>query len=117
MSRPAGDRPAWWLVWNRMWSKCGRIFDGSSGMQARFRAIEWLSGGSLAANYWWTWVKRVFILPILRKTIDVQYFIWSIDNIGTLAGEALLSAAERGVKVRVIVDDLMMMLSQRQCCH
>lgn len=38
----------------------------------------------------------------------MQYFIWSTDNIGKLAAEALLRAAERGVKVRVIVDDLLM---------
>ena len=37
----------------------------------------------------------------------MQYFIWSTDNIGILASEALLRAAERGVKVRVIVDDLL----------
>ncbi|WP_205749172.1 phosphatidylserine/phosphatidylglycerophosphate/cardiolipin synthase family protein [Desulfopila sp. IMCC35008] len=42
-----------------------------------------------------------------EKTIEVQYFIWSTDNIGILAAEALLLAAERGVKVRVIVDDLL----------
>ena len=41
------------------------------------------------------------------RTIDIQYFIWSTDNIGTLASEALLRAAERGVRVRVIVDDLL----------
>lgn len=37
----------------------------------------------------------------------MQYFIWSTDNIGILATEALLRAAGRGVKVRVIVDDLL----------
>ena len=37
----------------------------------------------------------------------MQYFIWSTDNVGILASEALLRAAERGVKVRVIVDDLL----------
>lgn len=42
-----------------------------------------------------------------KKSIEVQYFIWSTDNIGILAAEALLRAAERGVQVRVIVDDLL----------
>jgi cardiolipin synthase C len=41
------------------------------------------------------------------KSIDVQYFIWGSDNIGKLAAEALLRAAERGVHVRVLVDDLL----------
>ncbi len=39
--------------------------------------------------------------------IDVQYFIWSTDNTGILAAEALLRAADRGVEIRVIVDDLL----------
>lgn len=41
------------------------------------------------------------------RSIDVQYFIWSSDNVGILASELLLRAAERGVKVRVLVDDLL----------
>jgi cardiolipin synthase C len=50
---------------------------------------------------------RAWLAEQARRTIEVQYFIWSSDNIGILAAEALLRAAERGVKVRVIVDDLM----------
>ncbi|MCU7930469.1 MAG: phospholipase D family protein [Candidatus Thiodiazotropha sp. (ex Codakia rugifera)] len=50
---------------------------------------------------------RAWLVESAKISIDVQYFIWSTDNIGTLASEALLTAAERGVKVRVIVDDLM----------
>ncbi len=50
---------------------------------------------------------RAWLADHARHTIEVQYFIWSADNIGILAAEALLSAAERGVKVRIIVDDLM----------
>ena len=42
-----------------------------------------------------------------RASIDIQYFIWSADNVGELASTALLRAADRGVKVRVIVDDLL----------
>ena len=50
---------------------------------------------------------RAWLADNARTSIEVQYFIWSTDNIGILAAEALLRAAERGVKVRVIVDDLM----------
>ena len=42
-----------------------------------------------------------------QTSIDVQYFIWSSDNIGILAAEALLRAADRGVRVRVLVDDFL----------
>jgi putative cardiolipin synthase len=50
---------------------------------------------------------RAWLADKAEKSIEVQYFIWSTDNIGILAAESLLRAAERGVKVRVIVDDLM----------
>ncbi len=50
---------------------------------------------------------RAWLANHAQKSIEVQYFIWSTDNIGILATEALLRAAERGVKVRVIVDDLL----------
>ena len=50
---------------------------------------------------------RAWLVGHAEKSIEVQYFIWSADNVGILASEALLRAAERGVKVRVIVDDLL----------
>lgn len=50
---------------------------------------------------------RAWLADHARESISVQYFIWSTDNIGILAAEALLRAADRGVKVRVIVDDLL----------
>jgi len=50
---------------------------------------------------------RAWLADHAEKSIEVQYFIWSTDNIGILAAESLLRAAERGVKVRVIVDDLL----------
>lgn len=50
---------------------------------------------------------RAWLVENAERSIEAQYFIWSTDNIGILAAEALLRAAERGVKVRVVVDDLM----------
>ncbi|MBI3897320.1 MAG: phospholipase D family protein [Gammaproteobacteria bacterium] len=50
---------------------------------------------------------RAWLVDHAQHTIEVQYFIWSTDNIGILAAAALLRAADRGVRVRVIVDDLL----------
>jgi cardiolipin synthase C len=50
---------------------------------------------------------RAWLGDHAQSSIDVQYFIWSSDNIGTLAAEALLRAADRGVRVRILVDDLL----------
>lgn len=58
-----------------------------------------IGGESLLARAWLT--------DKAQETIDIQYFIWSTDNVGILASEALLRAAERGVKVRVLVDDFL----------
>jgi putative cardiolipin synthase len=41
-----------------------------------------------------------------ERAIDAQYYIWKEDNVGTIAAERLLRAADRGVRVRVLVDDL-----------
>ena len=52
-------------------------------------------------------IARAWLADNAQTSIEVQYFIWSVDNIGILASESLLRAAERGVKVRVIIDDLL----------
>ncbi len=55
---------------------------------------------------------RAWLTDNAQETIDIQYFIWSTDNVGILASEALLRAAERGVKVRVLVDDFLIDASE-----
>jgi putative cardiolipin synthase len=52
-------------------------------------------------------IGRAWLAQHATESIDIQYFIWSTDNIGILAAEQLLGAAERGVRVRVLVDDLL----------
>ena len=52
-------------------------------------------------------VSRAWLCESAEQTIDIQYFIFSADNIGLIASDYLLRAADRGVKVRVIVDDIM----------
>jgi putative cardiolipin synthase len=50
---------------------------------------------------------RAWLAAHAQQSIEVQYFIWSTDNIGILAAEMLLKAADRGVTVRVLVDDFL----------
>jgi putative cardiolipin synthase len=52
-------------------------------------------------------IGRAWLGQHATKSIDIQYFIWSTDNIGILAAQQLLAAADRGVSVRVLVDDLL----------
>jgi len=50
---------------------------------------------------------RAWLADHAQHSIEVQYFIWSTDNIGILAAESVLRAADRGVRVRIIVDDIL----------
>ncbi|MDA0196251.1 MAG: phospholipase D family protein [Bacteroidetes bacterium] len=50
---------------------------------------------------------RAWLSESAEKSIDIQYFIFSADNIGLIAVDYLLRAAERGVKIRLLVDDIM----------
>jgi phosphatidylserine/phosphatidylglycerophosphate/cardiolipin synthase-like enzyme len=52
-------------------------------------------------------ISRAWLTESAEKTIDIQYFIFSADNIGLIASDYLLRAADRGVQVRIIVDDIM----------
>src|SRR6185369_4248897 len=40
-----------------------------------------------------------------ERSIDVQYYIWHADTSGSLLVQALWGAAERGVRVRMLLDD------------
>lgn len=48
---------------------------------------------------------RVLLAGVAEKTLDVQYYIWRDDMTGVMLFKALLSAAERGVRVRLLLDD------------
>ena len=48
---------------------------------------------------------RVLLSMAAEKTLDVQYYIWHDDVTGMLLLRALYQAAERGVRVRLLLDD------------
>jgi putative cardiolipin synthase len=45
------------------------------------------------------------LAEVAERTLDVQYYIWEKDRTGTLLLEALHAAADRGVRVRLLLDD------------
>ncbi len=49
---------------------------------------------------------RILLAGAAEKSLDAQYFIWNGDQVGYLLFEALWRAAERGVRVRLLLDDL-----------
>ena len=48
---------------------------------------------------------RVQMINAAERTLDAQYFIFREDETGKLLTEAMLRAADRGVRVRVLIDD------------
>ncbi|MEW9583983.1 phospholipase D family protein [Paraburkholderia sp. DGU8] len=49
---------------------------------------------------------RMDLIRSAQRTLDVQYYIWRNDLTGTLLLEELHEAADRGVRVRLLLDDL-----------
>jgi putative cardiolipin synthase len=57
---------------------------------------------SSAEAYKW----RLSLVDQATQSIDTQYFIWQDDETGVLLFDRLLRAADRGVRVRLLVDDM-----------
>ncbi len=49
---------------------------------------------------------RLALIDKAEKSIDLQVYIWENDETGLILAERLLRAADRGVRVRLLVDDL-----------
>ncbi|NCT67634.1 MAG: phospholipase D family protein [Rhodanobacteraceae bacterium] len=49
---------------------------------------------------------RIHLIRAARTSIDIQTFIWADDDAGWLVLDELIAAARRGVKVRVLADQL-----------
>ena len=65
-----------------------------------------LSGVDLVDTSEWGFRGRVGLANMAEKTLDVQYYIWEVDTIGKILAERLLRAADRGVRVRMLLDDI-----------
>ncbi len=52
-------------------------------------------------------ISRAWLTEYAEKTINIQYFIFSTDNVGLIACDYLVRAADRGVQINILVDDIM----------
>lgn len=48
---------------------------------------------------------RIYLISQAKTHLDLQYYIWKNDEVGQLMLAELLKAADRGVKVRLLIDD------------
>jgi putative cardiolipin synthase len=74
----------------------GRI----EAMLAPSESAHWL----LAANQL-ALTARLAMVDAAAVSLDLQYFIWQSDATGHLLARRVLEAADRGVRIRVLVDD------------
>ena len=74
-------------------------------------ALDWsqahpgLSGFSLQESGRDAFLQRATLIEAAERSIDVQYYIWNSDNSGRYLARRLLLAADRGVRVRLLLDD------------
>jgi putative cardiolipin synthase len=51
-------------------------------------------------------IARVLLTEKAERSLDLQYYIWHDDATGRSLAHAVLRAADRGVRVRVLLDDI-----------
>ncbi len=70
-------------------------------VEARAKAHPGLSGFELLTDGAASFALHLEIAARAQRTLDVQYFLMQQDDTGKLLLEALLEAADRGVRVRL----------------
>lgn len=50
-------------------------------------------------------VARAVLIELAERTLDLQYYIFHADKTGSLIVDRLIASADRGVRVRVLLDD------------
>src|ERR1700752_3826799 len=64
-----------------------------------------LSGFSLVQHGENAFLARLAMVDLAEKTLDAQYYIWDSDTTGRILASRLMRAADRGVRVRILIDD------------
>lgn len=65
-----------------------------------------LSGFRLEPLAWYAFRLRLELAARAQRTLDVQYYVLHNDDTGKALFRALRDAADRGVRVRLLIDDL-----------
>jgi cardiolipin synthase C len=94
------DRPATHALANPQTSPLGLALAPFSAAHAGQSGFRLLASGTDALQM------RIALARAATKTLDLQYYIAEEDTTGRLLLAAALHAADRGVRVRMLVDDL-----------
>ena len=80
----------------------GQLFEAAAAENPGKSGFALIRDGRVA------FVSRVALTELAEKTLDLQYYIWEPDATGRILASQLLEAADRGVRVRLLVDDINM---------
>nr|WP_298689834.1 phospholipase D family protein [uncultured Dongia sp.] len=77
----------------------GALFQVAADKHAGKSGFGLIEEGSRA------FTSRLAMADLAEQTLDAQYFIWDVDTTGRIMAERLIRAADRGVRVRLLLDD------------
>lgn len=78
----------------------GRVFEPLAEHRPGLSGFDLIQSGRTAFD------ARFALARMAQRTIDAQYYIWAPDAIGRNMMAAMIAAADRGVRVRLLLDDL-----------
>jgi putative cardiolipin synthase len=81
-------------------TRLGTAFAASEAAHPGDNAFHLLSNGMDAL------IARVMLSEAAERTLDLQYYIWHDDLTGREMAASIMRAADRGVRVRLLLDDL-----------
>jgi putative cardiolipin synthase len=81
-------------------TRLGRIVAPAMQTNPGYSGVHLLSRGTDA------FLARLVLAEVADRTLDVQYYIWHADTTGKVLTEAIFRAADRGVRVRIMLDDV-----------
>ena len=64
-----------------------------------------LSGFSLLSQGREAFIARLALSDLAERSLDMQYYMWDGDTTGRIIVQHVMKAADRGVRVRLLVDD------------
>lgn len=78
----------------------GKLFERSAARHPGKSGFDIVRYGNQA------FTARIALTELAEKSLDVQVYIWEADETGRILAERFIKAADRGVKVRLLVDDI-----------
>ncbi|KKN90552.1 hypothetical protein LCGC14_0226940 [marine sediment metagenome] len=97
---PAYDRPPSYALPIDEDSHLSRFIQTMQPPDSQLSGFKLLHNGSDAL------AARLQMIELAEQSIDLQYYIYSADLTGALIADRLIAAADRGIRVRILLDDI-----------